>query len=185
MPCARLCCRSRWSRFVDYSRLAYLPMSLAHMLNRNPMAKAMVPVLPHFYLESSVFPASPLGSGLRVRHLRCLHPDAHVWPLGVVEAYDPLQFGPAFLAGGYAHLVQPFRLQYAVGASRHGVLERVSALGHADAYPVPLQFRHIRVAAVLASPVRVVDQTARRILVYCREGHLQGLERVYGLKCGT
>lgn len=30
-------------------------MSLAHMLNRNPMAKAMVPVLPHFYLESSVF----------------------------------------------------------------------------------------------------------------------------------
>lgn len=108
-----------------------------------------------------------------------------MWPLGVVEAYDPLQFGPAFLAGGYAHLVQPFRLQYAVGAFRHGVLERVSALGHADAYPVPLQFRHIRVAAVLASPVRVVDQTARRILVYCREGHLQGLERVYGLKCGT
>ena len=62
-----------------------------------------------------------------------LHPDAHVRALAVVELDDPLQFGAAFFACGELHLVQPLRLQDAVRTLRHGVLERVAALRHADA----------------------------------------------------
>ncbi len=79
--------------------------------------------------------------------------------LGVVEADDALKLGTAFLACGDSHLVQPLRLQYAVGAFRHGVLEGISALGHAYADTVALQFRHICIAAVLAAPVGMVDET--------------------------
>ena len=64
-----------------------------------------------------------MGPGLCVRHLRCLHPYAHVRSLGVVEADYALKLGLAFFSGGYGHLVQPFGLQDAVGAFRHSVLE--------------------------------------------------------------
>ena len=97
-----------------------------------------------------------MGPGLCVRHLRCLHPYAHVRSLGVVEADYALKLGLAFFSGGYGHLVQPFGLQDAVGAFRHSVLEGGGALGHAYAYAMPLQLRHVCVATVLASPVRVV-----------------------------
>ena len=80
---------------------------------------------------------------------RGLHPDAHVRSLRVVEVYNPVQNRPAFISGDYGHLIQPFDFQDAVGPFRDSVLKRVSALGHADAYPALFQFGHILVAAVL------------------------------------
>ena len=106
-------------------------------------------------------------------------------PLGVVKADYPLKDGLAFVTRGDCHLVQPFSLQDSIGALGNGVLKRISALRHTDAYAVLPELRHIRVTAVLAASVRVMDKMTGRIIVYRREGHLQSLQRVYGLQCRT
>lgn len=120
-----------------------------------------------------------------MRLFRSLHPDAHMRPLRIVEADYALQNSPAFIAGSDSHLVQPFCLQYPVGALRDGVLKRISALGHADAYTMALQLSHIGIAAVLAASVGVVDESACRIFIYCRQSHSKGLQRVDSLQCWT
>lgn len=120
-----------------------------------------------------------------MRLLRGLHPDAHMRPLGVVEADDALKLEPAFFSGGYGHLIQPFGLQDAVGALRHSVLEGIAALGHTDADTMALQFRHIRVTAVLAAPVGMVDETPGSHVVYVRKRHTQCLKRICRLQCGA
>ena len=110
-----------------------------------------------------------------MRRFRRLHPYAHMRPLSVVEADYALQNSPAFIAGSDSHLVQPFRLQDAVGSLRNGVFKRISALGHADAYTVLLELRYIRIATVLAAPVRVMDKAAGRLVIYRLQSHLQSL----------
>ena len=104
-------------------------------------------------------------------------------PLRIVEADYALQDSLTFIAAGDSHLVQPFCLQYPVGALRDGVLKRITALCHADAYAVLLELRYIRIAAVLAAPVGVMDKPLCRIFTYRRQGHFQGLQRIYGLQC--
>ena len=55
-------------------------------------------------------------------HLRRLHSYAHMWPPGVVEVDYALESSLAFTPRRDGHLVQPFRLQDAIGAFRDGVL---------------------------------------------------------------
>ncbi len=130
---------------------------------------------------SSIFAAARTACS----HLRSLHSDAHIGSLGVVEADDALKLGSAFLAGSDGHLVQQFGIQDAVGALRDGVLKRVPALGHAYADAMALQFRHLGVAAVLTAPVRMLDEAPGRSVVYGRERHPKGLQRIYGLQGRT
>ena len=120
-----------------------------------------------------------------MRRFRRLHSYAHMRPLRIVEADYSLQDSPAFIAGSDGHLVQPLCFQYSVSALRDGVFKRISALCHADAYTMDLQLSHIGVAAVLASSVGVMYKTAGRLIIYRRQGHFQGLQRVYGLQCGA
>ena len=58
----------------------------------------------------------------------------------------------------------------------------VAALGHADAYVVPLQFLHIDLAAILASTVGVVYQHGRSFIVYRGQCHLQCLQWIDSLE---
>lgn len=97
-----------------------------------------------------------------------LHPYAHMWPLGVVEADYAFEYSLAFSPRRDVHLVQPFRLQDTVGTFRDGVLKWITALRHTDAYAMLLEDIYICRATVLASSVGVVYETARRLIVYCR-----------------
>lgn len=100
----------------------------------------------------------------------------------VVEVDYALQDGLALLMCGYGHLVQPFALEDAVGAFGDCILKRIAALGHADAYAVLLEFGHIRVAAILASTVGMVDETVGRPLVNRPQCHPESLQRVFRLQ---
>ena len=119
---------------------------------------------------------------LPVRHLRGLHPDAHMRSLRIVEVDYPYQGDLAFLSGRQLHLVQPLHLEDAVCPFGNGILQGVSALGHADCDPMFPQFRHILIAAVPAAPVRVVDKLTGLRFAYALQGHPRGLQRVDGLK---
>ena len=61
-----------------------------------------------------VSPAAFLLTSLRMCYNWCLHADAHVRALCVVEQDDTFQFRLAVLSCGYCHLVKPFSLEYAV-----------------------------------------------------------------------
>lgn len=89
--------------------------------------------------------------------LRGLHTDTHMRTLSIVEPDYTLQNIPTFIPCRYSHLVQPFNLKNAVRSFGDGVFQRVAALGHADADPSPLQFRHIFIAAILTATIRMVD----------------------------
>ena len=118
-------------------------------------------------------------------HLRRLHSYAHMWPPGVVEVDYAFEHSLAFSPRRDGHLVQPFRLQDAISAFRDGVLKRITALRHTDAYAMLLEYFYICRTTVLAASVGVVDETARRLVVYCSQSHVQGLQRVDCLKCGA
>ena len=121
-------------------------------------------------------------AGLVVSLLRRLPSYAHMGAFRVVEADYALQDGLALLMCGYGHLVQPFALEDAVGAFGDCILERITALGHADAYAVFLEFGHIRVAAILTSAVGMVDETVSRPLVNRLQRHPESLQRVFRLQ---
>ena len=111
-----------------------------------------------------------------------LHTDAHVRPLSVVEANDTFQNTSAFVPCRYRHLVEPLYLQYPVRPFGDGVFQRISALCHADADSILIQFRDIFVAAVLASSVGVVDEPARDVDVYRGKRHPESLQRIFRLQ---
>ena len=54
--------------------------------------------------------------------------------------------------------------------------------GHTYAYPMFLQFPDIRIAAILAASVRVMDEQRSCPFIDCRKCHLQSSEWVDGLK---
>ena len=70
--------------------------------------------------------------------------------LVVVESYNTLYLGFAFLSVGNSHSVEPLRLEDAVGTLGHGVFQRVAALCHAYLYSSAFECVHVGVAAVLA-----------------------------------
>ena len=123
-----------------------------------------------------VLPAAFLLACLHMCHGWCLHTYAHVWAFCVVEQDDTFQFLLAYLPCGNRHFVKPFCLKDAVGPLRHGIFQGVAALGHADAYVVPLQFLHIGLAGILASTVGVVYQHGGSLIVYRGQCHPQCLQ---------
>ena len=125
-----------------------------------------------------ISPHSLLWPALCVRHGRSLVADAHVRPLVVVEGDDSRQFLPACLSCGYRHPVEPFGLEYAVRALCHGVLQRVSALRHADPSTTLPEDGHVCLATVLAAPVGVVDQVPGRVVVNALVSHAERLYRI-------
>lgn len=146
---------NRLPRYAS-ERAGLTAFSSAFLLRLRRMAKKTLcwrePCLP------GVAPASFLRPRLAVDHVWRLHADAAVRPTGVVELDDPVQFSAACVHVGYPHLVEPFGLEYPVGAFGDGVLYWVSALGHADPDAMLLEFPDVGVAAVLAPSVGVVDQ---------------------------
>ena len=86
--------------------------------------------------------------------VRSLHSDAHMRPLRVVE------------------------VDYSLGPFRNGILKGITALCHADAHATLFEFRDILVAAVLTAPVGVMNEHSRRSVVYRRQCHPEGFQRI-------
>ena len=76
-----------------------------------------------------------------------------MWPLRVVEVNDATKFQLADFSGRDGHLVEPLALKDTIGTLRNGVFQRVSALGHANAYSVLLKLGYISVTTILATAV--------------------------------
>ena len=110
--------------------------------------------------------------------VRGLHSDAHMRPLRVVEVDYSLQDRLAFRPRGDCHFVKPFYLQDAIGPFRNGILKGITALRHADAHATLSEFRDILVAAVLTAPVGVMNEHSRRSVVYRRQCHPEGFQRI-------
>lgn len=93
---------------------------------------------------------------------RRLHPDAHMGPLRIVEVYDSFQYVSTLDTGFNMHFVQPLRLEYAIGALRYRVLQRVTALRHTDGDSSSLEFtplasrRYFDFTCVLISIVTIL-----------------------------
>ena len=91
-------------------------------------------------------------------HIGRFHADASVRATGIVELYNPVQFGPARVHVGYPHLVEPLGFQYPVGAFGYGVLKGIAALGHAYHDVMLPELLDVSITAVLAASIGVVDQ---------------------------
>ena len=78
--------------------------------------------------------------------------------------------------------VDDLGLQYAVHTLRYGVVRRLVVLRHAYPYTILFQFVRIGVAAVLYASVRVMDESFQLICRSLRDGHPEGLERVFRLQ---
>ena len=116
---------------------------------------------------------------------RSKHVVAHVGPFLVVERNDPPQLFFRFLhVSELLHPVEPFALQDAVHAFRHGIVRGLVVLRHADGYMMAFQTFHIGVATVLYAPVGVMDQPLQVVFPGAGYRHLQCLYRIYGMKAG-
>ena len=102
----------------------------------------------------------------------CEHIQAAMWPLVIV---DPDGFGYQGLRLFISIVAVPeqFLFQDAIYPLCYRVLQRVPALGHADADMVPVQQADIIITAVLYPPVRMMDQT-RLLAGVILDSHLQG-----------
>lgn len=130
-----------------------------------------------------VLPTTFLFACLRMCHDRCLHPDAHVRTLSIVEFDYTLQFLLAVLPCWDVLLVKPFCLKYTVSPLCHCIFQGGTTLCHTDAYVVFFQFLHIYLTAILASTVRVMYKHGSSLVVYRGEGHSQRLQRIESFKC--
>ena len=124
---------------------------------------------------------------LRALLLMCLrgslHADAGVRAGVVVEGDEAGYALQCVLVRLEALLaVDHLRLQDAVHTLGNGVVSGLVVLRHGDAYPVLLQFVRIGVTAVLYAPVRVMDESFQFICRSLRDGHPEGLQRVFRLK---
>lgn len=130
--------------------------------------------LPHHFLRAC------LGVYLR----GCLHADAVVRTGVIIEedkAGYALQRIPVRLKAAFT--VDDLRLEDAVHTLRNSVISGFVILCHADSYTILLQFVRIGVAAVLYSPVRVVDESFQLVCRSLAYSHTQSLQSVLGLQC--
>ena len=79
---------------------------------------------------------------------RCHVPQRHVRAFVVVEVYYVVQLALAVLKVSKFHIIEPFRLDNAIGTLGYGVLKRVSALCHAYPHAMACQQLYIRARAV-------------------------------------
>ena len=112
-----------------------------------------------------------------------LHSDAVVWTGVVVEedeARDTLKCILIRLEAAFT--VDNLRFEYAVHTLCYGVVRGFVVLRHADPHMILLQFVRIVVAAVLHASVRVMDESFQFIGRSLRDGHPEGLQRVFCLQ---
>ncbi len=117
--------------------------------------------------------------------LRGLHADAQMRTFGVVEGDYALKLGLALLYAGNFHLVEPFGLDYSIGAFGYRILQGISALGHAYGHIPSFELCHVGRAAILAPSVGMVYELGGRFVVYCGKRHSKRLQGIDGLECRT
>ena len=101
----------------------------------------------------------------------------------VVEADESFNAYQCVLEALEAALaVDDLRLESAVHTFCDGVVRGLVVFRHGDAYSVLLQFVRIGVAAILHASVRVMDEPFQFVCRSLRDGHVEGLKRVFRLK---
>ena len=101
----------------------------------------------------------------------------------VVEVYYVVQLALAVLKVSKFHMIEPFRLEYAIGTLGYGVLKRVSALCHAYPHAMACQQLYIRARAVLGAAVGVVDELRLAVPRHICQSHLESVYRIDCFKC--
>lgn len=115
-----------------------------------------------------------------------LHTDAHMRPPVVVKVdkLRNLTFCVLPVLETLRLDIDPLGLDGSVHPLRHGVVGGPVVLRHADGDVVFLEFAHIQVAAVLYSPVRMVDQSFEIVPSRLCDGHPEGFQREEGTERG-
>ena len=112
-----------------------------------------------------------------------LHADAGVWAGVVIEGDEAGYTLQRIMVRLEALLaVDHLRLEDAVNTLRNSVISGFVVLRHADFDTVLLQFVRVGITAVLYASVRVMDESFQLICRSLRDGHPEGLERVFRLQ---
>jgi len=112
-----------------------------------------------------------------------LHADAGVWAGVVIEGDEAGYTLQRIMVRLEALLaVDHLRLEDAVNTLRNSVISGFVVLRHADFDAVLLQFVRIGITAVLYASVRVMDESFQLICRSLRDGHVEGLERMFRLE---
>ncbi len=128
-----------------------------------------------------VLPPPGYGPGPLACLLRGEHVNARVRAPDVVQGHDSA-YDLRCLPPGELHSVQPLGLEDPVDAFRDGVLVGVPLLRHADKHPSGAERAHILGAAVLASPVGVVDEPLERCPRNPGDRHCERPQRASGIQ---
>ena len=112
-----------------------------------------------------------------------LHADTGVWAGVVIEGDEAGYTIQRILVRLEALLaVDHLRLEYAVHTLRNSIVSGLVVLRHTNLDAVLPEFVRIGVTAVLYASVRVMDESFQLICRSLRDGHPEGLERVFRLQ---
>ena len=112
-----------------------------------------------------------------------LHADTGVWTSVVIEGDEAGYALQCVMVRLEAFLtIDHLRLEDAVHTLCNGIVGGLVILRHTDIDAVPLQFGRIVVTAVLYASVRVMDESFQLICRSLRDGHVEGLERMFRLE---
>lgn len=108
------------------------------------------------------------------------HPVAPVRAFLIIETHDPAyQFFSLFEVFRASHPVKPFLLDDAVHPFGDGVVGWGAVLGHAYAYIRFSQPFDIQLAAILRSPIGMMDQRGVIVSRELVQGQVQGVQRMF------
>ena len=112
-----------------------------------------------------------------------LHADTGVWTSVVIEGDEAGYALQCVMVRLEAFLtIDHLRLEDAVHTLCNGIVGGLVILRHTDIDAVPFQFGRIVVTAVLYASVRVMDESFQLICRSLRDGHVEGLERMFRLE---